>query len=130
VDQVLSRVPVAGSTVVWRKDLTGWVLPRSPRDFCLDLRSVLNVEGDFLRGPVTMRHEVKAQAAKLDPVVGTADTATRIFAMPLTPIPVPPPGPDTVLVLAVYIREYRLDLQLCPRLTPPSDVTFAPGTGP
>jgi hypothetical protein len=130
VDQVLSRVPVAGSTVVWRKDLTGWVLPRSPRDFCLDLRSVLNVEGDFLKGPLTMRHEVKAQAARLDlPAAGgAADTVPRIFAMPLTPIP---PVPDTVRVLAVYMREYRLDPLLCPRLTPPGDVTFAgPGSGP
>jgi hypothetical protein len=116
VDRVLSRVPVADSAVVWRGDLTGWILPRSPRDFCLDLRSVLNVEGDFLKGPLTMRNEVQVRAAKV-----ALDTVARIFAMPLTPIQ---PVPDTVRVLAVYVLEYRLDRELCPRLTPPADVTF------
>lgn len=123
VDRVLSRVPVADSAVVWRGDLTGWILPRSPRDFCLDLRSVLNVEGDFLKGPLTMRNEVQVRAAKVALPVGAGapDTVARIFAMPLAPIQ---PVPDTVRVLAVYVLEYRLDRELCPRLTPPADVTF------
>ena len=121
VGDLLSRVPIADTAAMWAQPL-GWIIPYQRRDLCLDPTSVLRVDNVVLRSFGTEQQTVVIDATgTFDPPAQTlSPTLERmrksILGLPRDRVTL---SPDSVQVKAVYVSEYRLSREACPKLLAP-----------